>query len=114
MIAKALGVALGDENGNFRPDETITRQDVCALVYRTMRKMNKVNPEIDTDKYLDAFGDKDAIAPYAVECFAGLIRAKLLQGDDNKLLRPADNMTRAEAAVLLNSLAEFNILVSRG
>ncbi len=114
MTAKALGIAKGDENGNFRPDETITRQDICALVYRTMLKMNKVNPEIDIDEYISKFSDKDSIAPYATESVAGLIRAKILIGDENNLLRPADNMTRAEAAVLLNRLAEFNILVSRG
>lgn len=113
MIAKALGIAKGDENGNFRPDEPITRQDICALVYRTMRKMDKVNPEIVPENYLADFSDKDSIAEYAVESVAGLIRAKLIIGDDTGLFRPADNMTRAEAAVLLNRLAEFNILVSR-
>lgn len=114
MTAKALGIAKGDENGNFRPDETITRQDICTLVFRTMLKMNKVNPEIDVDEYISEFSDKDSVATYATESVAGLIRAKILKGDDNKLLRPTDNMTRAEAAVLLNRLAEFNILVSRG
>lgn len=114
MTAKALGIAKGDSEGNFRPDENISRQDVCSLVYRTMLKMNKVNPEIDTDAYLAKFTDKDTVAPYAVECVAGLVRAKILQGDDKNLIRPEDNMTRAEAAVLLNKLAEFNILVSRG
>lgn len=113
MTAKALGIAKGDENGNFRPDDTITRQDVCALVYRTMLKMNKVNPEIDADEYISQFSDKDSIASYATECVAGLIRAKIIIGVDNGLVRPVDNMTRAEAAVLLNRLAEFNILVSR-
>lgn len=112
-IARALGIANGDENGNFRPDENITRQDIASLVYRTMRKMNKVNPEIEVDKYLEGFADSDAIAEYAIEPVAGLIRAKILIGDDTGLLRPCDNMTRAEAAVLLNRLAEFNILISR-
>lgn len=113
MIAKALGIAQGDEAGNFRPDEPITRQDICALVYRTMRKMDKVNPEIVVENYISNFSDNDKIAPYAVGPVAGLIRAKLIIGDDTGLLRPTDNMTRAEAAVLLNRLAEFNILVSR-
>lgn len=114
MTAKVLGVAKGDENGNFRPDEAITRQDVCTLVYRMMLKMNKVNPEIKTEDYFEGFVDTDSIAPYATEPVAGLIRAKILKGDDTKSIRPEDNMTRAEAAVILNSLAEFNILVSRG
>lgn len=114
MAARVMGIAKGDLNGNFRPDDTISRQDVCCLVYRTMLKMNKVDPKIDTEKYLGKFTDKDTVAPYAVESMAGLVRAKILQGDDKNLLRPEDTMTRAEAAVLLNKLAEFNILVSRG
>lgn len=114
MTAKILGIAQGDESGNFRPDEYITRQDICALVFRTMKKMNKVDPQINADKYISSFSDKGDIYEYAVDSVAGLIRAKLIIGDDTGLLRPKDNMTRAEAAVLLNRLAEFNILVSRG
>ncbi len=114
MAARVLGIAKGDLNGNFRPDDTISRQDVCCLVYRTMLKMNKVDPTIDIEKYIGTFSDKETVAPYALECMAGLVRAKILQGDDKNLLRPEDTMTRAEAAVLLNKLAEFNILVSRG
>ena len=113
MTAKALGIAKGDENGNFRPDDFITRQDICALVFRTMLKMNKVDPEIVPEDYISKFADKDEIAPYAVESVAGLIRAKILIGDNTGKIRPNDNMTRAEAAVLLNRLAEFNILISR-
>lgn len=114
MTAKALGIANGYETGNFCPDESITRQDVCALVFRTMLKMNKVNPEIVPEDYISEFSDNDLIASYAVESVAGLIRAKIIINDENGLIRPTDNMTRAEAAVLLNRLAEFNILVSRG
>ncbi len=113
MTAKALGIAKGYGDGNFRPDDYVTREEICAFVYRTMLKMNKVNPEIEPDEYLEKFSDKGEITPYAVEGVAGLIRAKILVGDDQGLIRPADNMTRAEAAVLLNRLAEFNILISR-
>ena len=94
------------------PDEYITRQDVCTLVFRTMLKMNKARSEIVPDDYLGDFSDKEAIAYYAVEPVAGLLRAKIIKGDDNKLIRPEDYMTRAEAAVLLNALAEYNILIS--
>ncbi len=112
MTAKAMGIAKGDENGNFRPDDFITREDICTLVYRTMKKMNKVKPTIVIDDYLGDFADRETIASYAVESVAGVIRAKLVMGDENGLLRPKDNMTRAEAAVVLNRLAEYNILIS--
>lgn len=113
MSAKALGITNGDDEGNFRPDEPITRQDICTLVFRTMVKMNKVDAAIDNESYISAFEDGTQIAEYAKDSVAGLIRAKLLVGDDSGLLRPLDNMTRAEAAVLLNRLAEYNILISR-
>ncbi len=112
MTAKVLGVAKGDGEGNFMPGEYITRQDVCTLVFRTMLKMNKARSEIVPDDYLGDFSDKEDIAYYAVEPVAGLLRAKIIKGDDNKLIRPEDYMTRAEAAVLLNALAEYNILIS--
>ncbi len=112
MTAKTLGVAQGDENGNFRPDDFITREDICTLVFRTMLKMNKARSEIIADDYVGKFSDNQSIYPYAKDSVAGLIRAKLIIGDNSGLLRPKDNMTRAEAAVLLNRLAEYNILIS--
>ena len=40
-IAKAIGIVKGDENGNFRPDDTVTNEEyikmlVCALGYEPM------------------------------------------------------------------------------
>ncbi|MGM9551602.1 MAG: S-layer homology domain-containing protein [Clostridia bacterium] len=111
LTAKSMGIALGYDN-NFRPDEYITREEICALVFRTMLKMNKARSEIIPEDYIGKFSDKEQISEYAKNSVAGLIRAKLIIGDDNGLIRPKDNMTRAEAAVLLNRLAEYNILIS--
>ncbi len=98
-VAKKTGVALGDENGNFNPDENVTRQDISAFVCRTLTFLNKLQPADET--VLEPFEDKDEISDYAVETMARTVRAKLLMGDDKGLLNPKKNMTRAEAAVLL-------------
>lgn len=112
MTAKSLNLVYGDENGNFRPDESISRQDICTIIFRTMRHMNKVKAMDDAEKYIGSFADKGDISDYAKNSVAGMIRAKIIRGDDNGLLRPKANMTRAEAAVVLNRVAEFNRLIS--
>ena len=98
-IAKQKGIALGDDNGNFNPDDTVTRQDISAFVYRTLNylgKMDQADPTV-----LEAFADSGEISDYAVPTMASVVRARILRGDDNGLLNPQNDMTRAEAAVLI-------------
>ena len=126
-ILKVLNLACGDGEGNFMPDEYITRQDAFTLIFRTMIRMNKVDADIDAESYVGNFNDRELIAPYAVDAFAGMFRAKLLV-DNGPLERydpetgevivvydcdPTGEVTLAQAAHILNKLAEFNILVSR-
>lgn len=126
-VLKALKLAYGDGEGNFMPDEPITRQDAFTLMFRTMIKMNKVDSKIDAESYLANFEDKDEIAAYAVDPFAGMFRAKLLSDNTSvsyvdpetgetvtvNKCNPAGNVSLAQACYILNKLAEFNILVSR-
>lgn len=114
-VLKAKKIAEGDGEGNFMPDAPITRQDAFSLIFRAMVNMNKVDKNIDAEQYIGEFDDKDKIAPYAVDAFAGMFRAKLLvYNDDVTKCTPTGSMTLAEACHILNKLAEFNILVSRG
>ncbi len=111
-ILKAKGIAVGDGDGCFRPDENITRQDAFTLIFRTMVSMNKVDEKIDSEEYLTVFEDKDDIAQYAKDSVAAMLRAKLW-GAGETMCSPESEMTLGEVCEILNSLAEFNILVSR-
>lgn len=111
-LAKNLGIANGDMDGNFKPNDSITREDIACLVFRTMSYMKKVNPTIEAENYLKECPDRDAISDYAKDSMAAMLRAKLLRGDENEMMNPTQNMTRAEAAVLLERIMTFNLLVS--
>lgn len=100
--AKKKGIALGDENGNFDPESPATRQDISAFVYRTLHLLDKMD-EAPVEVLAD-FSDSDKISDYAVPTMASVVRAKLLKGDDRGLLNPVDNMTRVDAAVLIESV----------
>ncbi|MCH5187117.1 MAG: S-layer homology domain-containing protein [Oscillospiraceae bacterium] len=102
MAAKRVGVALGDENGNFNPDSTVTRQDISAFVYRALNYLHKIQKADET--YLADFYDTDDISDYAFDTMCAVVRARLIKGDDQGRLSPLKDMTRAEAAVLIESV----------
>ena len=87
----------GDANGNFRPNEPITRDDVAKLLYK--RFANGANVK----------------APYSVssqgsnsKATAWVYNTGLIIGSDGHNLRLADTLTRAEAAVLIVRAKELN------
>lgn len=84
-----LGIVQGDDQGNFRPDDTITRAELAVLLNRYMRY---------TAKAENSFSDlpEDAWYTEAILCLA---KAGLMQGDGEKQ-RPEDTVTRQEAAAL--------------
>lgn len=112
-VLKALMIAKGDGEGSFNPDEAITRQDMYTLIFRTMMKMNKVNPEINTEDYLTGIDNAETIAPYAKDAWAGMLRAKIISAEeDGYAVEATKSVTIGEASWVLNKLAEFNILIS--
>ena len=108
--AKALGIAKGDENGNFNPDATISRQDVSALVYRVMLRLNKIRPA--DESVLDSFPDGGEVSEYARPTMAACANSRLIKGDEDGRLNPRADMTRAEAAVLVESVIVYIKLIS--
>lgn len=98
-IAKQKGIALGDGNGNFNPDDTVTRQDISAFVYRTLNSMGKMGPA--DPEVLAGHPDSEEISDYALPTMASIVRAGILRGDEDGMLNPKNDMTRAEAAVLI-------------
>ncbi len=98
-IAKKLGITNGTGNNLFKPDESITRQDMMVLTERAL-KMLKIIKEQNTALTLDGFSDKHLAADYAVDSMASLVKEGLIQGDGDKI-NPLGNTTRAETAVFL-------------
>jgi hypothetical protein len=98
-IAKALGIASGYSDGTFKPEDTITRQDMMILVAKIYEQVFGFGLEADTS-VLDAFNDADEISDYAIPYVAKLVGANLVNGTD-KGLEPKALITRAQMAVLV-------------
>ncbi len=96
--AKALGVATGSE-GNFYPDESISRQDAMVMLVRTLAATGDMLTP-GSNSALTAFSDRNDIDDYAVGATAALVKAGIVTGSGNAL-NPKGKITRAEMAVIL-------------
>ncbi len=99
--AKAAGIANGDGE-NFRPEDSITRQDLITLAYRAFLAEGYIE-ESDDLSVLNAFSDKDNIEDYATAPMASMVNAGIIQGSDGKV-NPMGYATRAEVAVMCSRL----------
>lgn len=97
-VAKELGIAAGYEDGAFRPDSMISRQDMIALAARALVAAGK---PASAGGRLDAYSDAADIAGYAADSAAILAGSGIINGKDGGKLAPMDPLTRAEAAVIL-------------
>lgn len=99
-VGKALGILQGDSNGCFRPDQTITRQDIMTMCIRALTLVNKIKESQNTE-IISRFTDAAQIAAYARDAVSAMVEAGVVQGYEDGSFRPYDNTTRAEAAVIL-------------
>ncbi|PRX71620.1 S-layer family protein [Cohnella sp. SGD-V74] len=99
-VAKALGIAQGFSDNSFRPNETISRQDMMVLTARALQQYGRLQAA-DSAARLDSFQDRDLIAKYAVPYVASLVNDGLIEGSDKGRLNPEGSASRAEAAVFL-------------
>ena len=94
----ALDIMQGDAQGNFRPNDTITRAEVAKMIY-VIKNYGKDDKAVT---YQDAkiFSDVSATAWYAGYVnYCGV--TKLIQGRGNGTFGPNDPVTTAAAAKML-------------
>lgn len=96
--ASSNGIVNGYGNGKFGPTDTITREQMAAILYRyAVYKGCDVSAAGD----LSAFGDAARISEYAVPAMTWAVGAGLINGVSDGTLAPGGDTTRAQAAVIL-------------
>jgi len=100
--ARTLGMASGVGNNLFAPEQPITRQEMFALLYKTLKAINRL-PAAETGKTLAAYADSGDIAKWAKDVTAQLVEAGIINSSDGRLL-PREKATRADMAQILYNL----------
>ena len=86
----------GYGNGNYGPDDLITRQQLVAILYRYAQYKGM---DVTTKGNLTAFSDQPSA--WALEAVQWGVGASIISGRSDGTLNPRGNATRAEVAVIL-------------
>lgn len=88
------GLIMGKNDGSFGVGETISRQDVCVILYRAYKSNLNGSKELD-------FADAEDISDYAKEGVSALYGSDIVGGIGNSMFAPLRGITRAEAAKII-------------
>lgn len=102
--AAANGIVLGYVNGNFGPNDPITREQLATILYRYAKYK-----ELDMGKpgSLDTFPDRAQVSSFAQEPMAWAVGAGLIKGMDTGELAPGRSSTRAQVATIFQRFADL-------
>lgn len=96
--AAANGIVNGFEDGAFRPDDAITREQMAAFLFRYARYQGQ---DVSALADLSGYTDAGRISAYAVEALRWANARGLITGTAADTISPAGNATREQAAVIL-------------
>lgn len=97
--AQQNGIVQGITSTTFAPHNTITREQMAAILYRYAKRQGTVQ-EGDAS-VLSGFADADAVTPYALPAMRWAVQQGLLSGMGDQTLAPGGFATRAQVATIL-------------
>ncbi|WP_270168481.1 S-layer homology domain-containing protein [Paenibacillus sp. SYP-B4298] len=106
QAASEYGWIDGFEDGSFRPNARITREQAIVILARALSitGLQSSSGPRDAAEIVGAFPDSASVSPWAWQGIADIAAAGILQGRSHGELAPGDNITRAEAATLIRRL----------
>ena len=99
----AAGIVTGYEDGTFRPDNLVSRQEMAVMIKRAA---DFAGTAITAQNAKTDFTDKAAIADYAAEAIETLQMAGIINGMEDGSFAPNATATRAQAAKILYNFAK--------
>ena len=96
--AVAKGIVKGYPDGTFRPDQKITREELCVMMQRYLETRGIHGDGTDV---LSAFADNASISWWAREGVNTACEKGIVKGYEDQTVRPQGTATRAEAVTML-------------
>ena len=102
--AAARGIVKGYDTGAFGPEDSVTREQLAAILYRYAQV--KGYDTTQGGMAVREFSDSASISDWAQEAMAWAVNAQVLSGKGNGVLDPQGTATRAEVAQMLMNFGE--------
>ncbi|MGQ7890060.1 S-layer homology domain-containing protein [Paenibacillus sp. WC2504] len=97
--AVKAGIITGYEDGTFRPEQTITRQEMAVMMNRALLAAGYNEQKAQGEP--PSYEDQKQIQPWSQEAIDHLGKLKLMEGTSSSSFDPDMEATRAQSAVLL-------------
>ncbi len=97
-----VGVIGGYDEGNFGPNDNITREQMATMLYRYAKYKNL---DITHTDDLETFPDAGSVTEFASEAMQWAVGSGIIKGDKGNL-NPQGNTNRAECATMLQRFCE--------
>jgi hypothetical protein len=97
-------IADADKDGNFRPNESISRQDLAVFI---SRYLTHIEADLAVTEQYITFSDETQIADYAKSAIQTLFKLGVLQGVGGNAIDPTGGTSRAEAAAMFDRLTKL-------
>ena len=103
MKAYAAGIINGVDYEKFGTGQPITREQVCAIIYRAMLLKNAEIEVADMSVYI---ADAQDISEYAVQAVEAMFRSGIVNGIGDGCFNPGGYATRAQTAKIIYEVLE--------
>ena len=97
--AAGTNVVTGFEDGTFRPDSAVTREQMATVLYRCAKSKN-YDVSVGEDTNILSYADAASISAYAVPAMQWACGSGMMQGA-NGSLNPKNSTTRAQMATMM-------------
>ena len=102
--AAARGIVKGYDTGTFGPEDSVTREQLAAILYRYAQA--KGYDTTQGGMAVREFSDSASISDWAQTAMSWAVNAQVLSGKGNGVLDPQGTATRAEVAQMLMNFGE--------
>ena len=110
--AQRYGLIQGYEDGNFRPQDKVTREQAMSILARAMTLTGlAAKSSLSNGPSVNDFADAGTISDWAKNAIAECMQSGLISGRNGKQLAPKASITRAEVAMMVQRLLEKSDLI---
>jgi len=104
------GIVNGVSETEFAPDNTITREQMAAIIYRYM-KFKGIDMSVSENVDVTSYEDFENILDYAKDAFRFACSNGIISGTSETTLAPKESLTRAQMAAIFQRCE--NVLLSQ-
>jgi len=103
--ASENGIVKGYSKTKFAPDHPVTREEMCAIMYRYAGYAG-LDTTIKNKDFMKRYTDVDEISPYAKKAVEWAIGVGLIHGTSRTTIAPTEYATRAQVAQIIKNLCD--------